>query len=118
MYKKPDNPDDIATGESLRGIREDMKMNREDFSEKIDITDSFLGQIERGERSLSAKTLRKIVRYTGVSADYLLFGKNTNNQTIQKINNILNVNSEETSDFIYHIAMCSSDFCKKLNANK
>lgn len=118
MYKKPDNPDDIATGERLRGIREDMKMNREDFSEKIDITDSFLGQIERGERSLSAKTLRKIVRYTGVSANYLLFGKNTNNQTIQKINNILNVNSEETSDFIYHIAMCSSDFCKKLNTNK
>ena len=73
MYKKPDNPDDIATGERLRGIREDMKMNREDFSEKIDITDSFLGQIERGEKSLSAKTLRKIVRYTGVSADYLFF---------------------------------------------
>ena len=44
------NQDDINTGERLRGIRESMKMNREEFSEKIDITDSFLGQIERGER--------------------------------------------------------------------
>ena len=69
------NQDDINTGERLRGIRESMKMNREEFSEKIDITDSFLGQIERGERALSVKTLRKVVKYTGVSADYLLFGK-------------------------------------------
>ena len=80
--------DDISTGERLRGIRESMKMNREEFSEKTDITDSFLGQIERGERALSVKTLRKVVRYTGISADYLLFGLNNNNSTIQKINNI------------------------------
>jgi transcriptional regulator with XRE-family HTH domain len=109
------NQDDINIGERLRGIRESMKMTREEFSEKIDITDSFLGQIERGERALSVKTLRKVVKYTGVSADYLLFGKDANNGTIQKINNILALNSETTSDFIYHIVLCSSDFCKKLN---
>ena len=110
--------DDISTGERLRGIRESMKMNREEFSEKIDITDSFLGQIERGERALSVKTLRKVVRYTGVSADYLLFGKENNNQTIQKINNILAVNSEETKDFIYQIVMYSNDFCKKITNDR
>ena len=33
------NQDDINTGERLRGIRESMKMNREEFSEKIDITE-------------------------------------------------------------------------------
>lgn len=108
------NQDDI--GERLRGIREGMQMTREEFSEKIDITDSFLGQIERGERSLSVKTLKKVVKYTGVSADYLLFGNNSQNDTIQKINNILTVNSNNlTSDFIYHIVMCSNDFCKKLS---
>ena len=113
------NKEDIDIGERLRGIRESMHMSREEFSEKIDITDSFLGQIERGERALSVKTLKKVVKYTGVSADYLLFGKVSNNQTIQKINNILTVNSEITSDFIYHIVMCSNDFCKKiLDENK
>lgn len=111
------NQDNIDIGERLRGVRESMKMTREEFSEQIDITDSFLGQIERGERALSVKTLRKVVKYTGVSADYLLFGTNTNNGTIQKINNILNVNSEMTSDFIYHIVLCSNEFCKKLNGN-
>ena len=111
------NQEDINIGERLRGIREGMKMNREDFSEKIDITDSFLGQIERGERSLSVKTLRKVVKYTGVSADYLLFGVNTNNSTVQKINNILSSNSETTSDFIYHIILYSNEFCKKFDKN-
>ena len=88
----------------------------EKFSEKIDITDSFLGQIERGERALSVKTLKKVVKYTGVSADYLLFGKDSKNNTIEKINNILTINSNNiTSDFIYHVVMCSNDFCKKLS---
>ena len=108
------NKDDIDIGERLRTIRENMHMTRDQFSEKIDITDSFLGQIERGERALSAKTLKKVVKYTGTSEDYLLFGKDTNNETIQKINNILTVNSKTTSDFIYHIVMCSNDFCKKI----
>ena len=110
------NQDDIDIGERLRGIREGMQMTREEFSEKIDITDSFLGQIERGERSLSVKTLKKVVKYTGVSADYLLFGKDSKNNTIEKINNILTINSNNiTSDFIYHVVMCSNDFCKKLS---
>lgn len=112
------NQENIDIGERLRGIRESMKMTREEFSEKIDITDSFLGQIERGERALSVKTLRKVVRYTGISADYLLFGSNNNNSTIQKINNILSSNSETTSDFIYHIILYSNDFCKKINNTK
>ncbi len=112
------NEENIEIGERLRGIREGMKMSRENFSERIDITDSFLGQIERGERALSVKTLKKVVRYTGISADYLLFGKDSKNETIQKINNILALSSESTSDFIYHIVMCSNDFCKKFENEK
>ena len=63
---------------------------------------------------MGVKTLKKVVKYTGVSADYLLFGNQSNNETIKKINNILTVNSETTSDFIYHIVMYSNEFCKKL----
>ena len=55
------NQEDIDIGERLRGIRENMHMTREQFSEKIDITDSFLGQIERGERALSVKTLKQLL---------------------------------------------------------
>ena len=66
--------EDYKVGERIREIRENLNMNREKFSEMIDISSVFLGQIERGERSLSIKTLTKIVNFTGTSSDYILFG--------------------------------------------
>ncbi len=58
--------EDYKVGERIRKIREELNMNRENFSEMIDISNVFLGQIERGERSLSLKTLSKISKFTGV----------------------------------------------------
>ena len=37
--------DNIIIGERIRKIREELKMSREKFSEMIDISDVFLGQI-------------------------------------------------------------------------
>lgn len=39
------NKEEIDIGERLHSIREIMNMTRDKFSEKIDITDTFLGQI-------------------------------------------------------------------------
>lgn len=95
--------EDIVIGERVRKIREDLKMSREKFSEMIDISDFFLGQIERGERSLSTKTLTKIVNFTGFSADFILFGDVSSNNTISKINRILNKCSDDVVDYIYKL---------------
>ena len=106
------NKEDIDIGERLRGIRENMHMTREQFSEKIDITDSFLGQIERGERSLSTKTLVKIVKFTGLSADFILFGDESSNTTIAKINRILNKCSDSVLEYIYNLIHSTFYFFK------
>lgn len=105
-------PNNLEVGERIRNIREDLKMNRERFSEMIDISDVFLGQIERGERSLSLKTLFRIVSFTGVSTDFILFGNNTNNSTINKINRILAKSSESNIKYFYEIINCSHIFFK------
>ena len=105
-------PNNIEIGERIRGVRENYKMNREKFSEMIDISDVFLGQIERGERSLSLKTLYRIVSFTGVSADYFLFGKEKNNQTKDKINRILTSCSDANIQYFYEIINCSNVFFK------
>lgn len=42
----------IEIGNRIRSIRENMFMSREKFSEMIDISEVFLGQIERGEGCL------------------------------------------------------------------
>lgn len=44
-------PNNLEVGERIRKIRESLKMSRETFAEMIDISDVFLGQIERGEFS-------------------------------------------------------------------
>ena len=105
--------DDFMVGERIRSIREGLNMNREKFSEMIDISNVFLGQLERGERSLSVKTLTKIVNFTGVSADYILFGNNTNNETINKINQVLRNCSPEGLNFIYEFTCSVNTFLNK-----
>lgn len=106
-------PSNLEVGERIRQIRENLKMNREIFSEMIDISDVFLGQIERGERSLSIKTLCKIVAFTGSSTDYILFGNESNNTTINKINRILSKSSDVNIQYFYDIINCSHTFFKK-----
>ena len=78
----------------------------------IDVSDVFLGQIERGERSLSLKTLCRIVSFTGVSTDYVLFGDPTTNSTIHKINRILSKSSTANIEYFYDILNCSHVFFK------
>ena len=95
------NRDNILVGERIRSIRESYNMSREKFSEIIDISEVFLGQTERGERSLSIKTLRKIVNYSGFSADFILFGDIKKNDKISQINNILCTFSSDVLDYIY-----------------
>ncbi|MEL7657666.1 MAG: helix-turn-helix transcriptional regulator [Bacillota bacterium] len=66
--------DDIKIGNRIRLVREDLGMTRDNLSELIDITPYFLGQIERGERNMSVKTLIKIATCLNVSIDYLVYG--------------------------------------------
>lgn len=79
----------------------------------IDISDVFLGQIERGEHSLSTKTLVKIVKFTGVSADFILFGNEESNNTLAKINRILNKCSNDFLNYIYDLIHTTFNYVKK-----
>ena len=89
--------DNIIVGERIRKIREDLKMNRERFSEMIDISDVFLG---------------KIVKFTGLSADFILFGDESSNTTIAKINRILNKCSNSVLEYIYNLIHSTFYFFK------
>ena len=106
----------LEVGERIRTIRKSLHMSREIFSEMIDISDVFLGQLERGERSLSTKTLIKLVNFTGYSSDFILFGDESSNNTISKINRILNKCSDDTLDYFYSLMNNSFRFLKNSNS--
>lgn len=64
----------LLVGLRIREIRESMHLSREKFSEKCDISPSFLADIERGKKSLTAKTVFKICTACNISADYVILG--------------------------------------------
>lgn len=71
---KPDKDFNLIVGLRIREIREAFDMTREEFSEKCDISASFLTDVENGKKAISSKTLFKICTSTDVSADYFIRG--------------------------------------------
>lgn len=107
---------DLEVGARIRSIREELHLSRDRFSEELGISEAFLGQIERGERSVSIPTLIKIREHTGYTTDYILFGEIEENLLTKKINRIANRHSEKELSFIYDFVRLTDNFCKKLDS--
>ena len=58
----------------IRKAREDLGYTREKFAEKLDVSVSYLAELERGRTGISVKMLTKVCNVLGLSADYVLFG--------------------------------------------
>ena len=74
--------DNIQIGERLRKERVNkFSESRPKFAERCGLTENHLGKLERGELGISIRTLNKICSSTGINADYLLYGNNSNKNT-------------------------------------
>ena len=60
----------------IRKAREDAGYTRETFAELLDVSVSYMAEVERGRTGISVKMLIKICKVLGLSADYVLFGEN------------------------------------------
>lgn len=59
-------------GERIREERKRLNLTQAQLAEAVDISDTYMGAIERGERSLTLDTLVRLVNRLGVTVDYLL----------------------------------------------
>ena len=59
-------------GERIREERLRLNLTQAQLAEAVDISDTYMGAIERGERSLTLDTLVRLVNRLGVTVDYLL----------------------------------------------
>lgn len=59
----------------IRSAREQMGYTRERFAEALDVSVSYLAELERGRTGISVKLLKKVCLVLGLSADYILFGE-------------------------------------------
>ena len=99
----------IHIGDRIRNLRENtLHESRECFAGRCGIAERYMGQIERGELIINLTALTKIVTVTGVSSDYILYGKN-NNKRLQIITNLHYI--IDTSDLdelkIYYKNICN-----------
>ena len=59
----------------IRKARENMGYTREKFAELLDVSVSYMAEVERGRTGISVKMLMKICSVLGLSADYVLYGE-------------------------------------------
>lgn len=67
----------------IRKAREDLGYTREKFAEKLDVSVSYLAELERGRTGISVKMLVKVCNVLGLSADYILFGNDRQEDTLR-----------------------------------
>ena len=59
----------------IRTAREELGYTREQFAEKLNVSVSYLAELERGRTGISVKLLTRVCSVLGLSADYVLFGE-------------------------------------------
>ena len=68
-------------GERIREERRRLNLTQAQLAEAVDISDTYMGAIERGERSLTLDTLVRLVNRLGVTVDYMLADSVTDNDS-------------------------------------
>jgi transcriptional regulator with XRE-family HTH domain len=63
-----------SIGERIRFQRRKMDITQEKLSEMADVSTSFIGHIERGEKKPSVETVAKICECLEMDIEYCLFG--------------------------------------------
>lgn len=61
-------------GSRIRNEREKLGLSREKFAEIVGLSSYYIGQIERGDRTMSLETLVKISTSLNASIDFILIG--------------------------------------------
>lgn len=79
-------------GKRIREERQRLNLTQAQLAEDIDISDTYMGAIERGERSLTLDTLVRLVNRLGVTVDYMLSDSVSDNDSniINQFKQIIN----------------------------
>lgn len=93
-------------GDNIRKERKRQLLTIEKLAEMVDITENFLGKIERGDSMPSLSTMDSIACALGVSIDYLKgdYKHNTEYQYIKSLMEVNGLSQEDKERFIDFIS--------------
>lgn len=107
-------------GSRLKQERLKMNLTQEKLAEKVEVSHAYIGQIERGERSLTLDTLVRLANCLGVTVDYLLsdeLEKNGHYYT-DKVKQLMQERSSDEQQLIYEILDLMFTRLDKLNSKE
>lgn len=70
--------DKSKVAERIKGIREGRNMSQAQFAEWVGYATDTISKLERGLRGISGEMTAAISLQTGISSDYILYGKISN----------------------------------------
>lgn len=110
--------DNKGIGQRIRCERERFDLSREEFAELINLSDYYIGQLERGERQMSLPTMVSMAKHLHISLDYLIFGdKVINNESITESYGLYGkdeLNFKEIIDLLKKCSPTELELYKKL----
>lgn len=91
MYNRIDPINYKVLGERIKEERKRIHLTQAQLANEVGISDTYMGAIERGERSLTLDTLVKLANRLGVTIDYLLtdFVDGSNESIIDEFKQII-----------------------------
>lgn len=102
------SPKDKAIGERIRNERKLFHLTQEQLSEALGITPNYLGEIERGRRSLTRKVATKLCNYFGLTYDYLYNGNRDISTTTQVQDEVL---PPFKAELLHFVESCNENEC-------
>jgi len=86
------NIDYKELGKRIRAERRRQDLTQEKLAEMAEISDSFMGHIERGGRTLSIETLAKLANVLNLNIEYIICGEHNYRPDMlpEEIHNALN----------------------------
>ncbi|TCK92421.1 helix-turn-helix protein [Natranaerovirga hydrolytica] len=94
-------------GIRIRTLREDNQLSREHLADILDLSDSYIGLIERGNRGITINNLVKIANYFNVSIEYFFEDRSNNSivtsTRLKNLSNLIDSLDEEDYAFVLHI---------------
>lgn len=91
MYSRIDPINYKVLGERIKEERKRIHLTQAQLANEVGISDTYMGAIERGERSLTLDTLAKLANRLGITIDYLLtdFVDGSNESIIDEFKQII-----------------------------
>ena len=91
MYSRIDPINYKVLGERIKEERKRIHLTQAQLANEVGISDTYMGAIERGERSLTLDTLVKLANRLGITIDYLLtdFVDGSNESIIDEFKQII-----------------------------